>query len=143
MSFSNEPMAHTTCAPPKGGKISIAKGNLQVPPNPVIPFIRGDGTGPDIWASSVRVFDAAVEKADGEARKISWFEVFAGETAKNKFDKLLPHNTVDAYEEYPVGIKGLNGAIGCKRVTYDFARQMEGATEIKCSEFGDNIISHM
>ena len=99
-------MAYTTCTPPNGEKISISKGKLQVPSNPVIPFIRGDGTGPDIWASSVRVLDAAVEKAYGGSRKISWFEVFAGETAKNKFDNWLPDDTVDAFKEYLVGIKG-------------------------------------
>ena len=77
-----------------------------MPENPIIPFIRGDGTGPDIWASSVRVFDAAVEKAYGGKRKIAWFEVFAGETSKNKFDNWLPDDTVDAFREYLVGIKG-------------------------------------
>ncbi|HEY5228004.1 MAG TPA: NADP-dependent isocitrate dehydrogenase, partial [Opitutaceae bacterium] len=72
-------MAYKDITPPAGGKISITAGRLNVPENPVIPFIRGDGTGPDIWASSVRVLDAAVEKAYGGKRKISWFEVFAGE----------------------------------------------------------------
>ncbi len=72
----------------------------------MIPFIRGDGTGPDIWASSVRVFDAAVEKAYGGARKISWFEVFAGQSAKDQFDNWLPDETVDAFRDYLVGIKG-------------------------------------
>jgi isocitrate dehydrogenase len=72
----------------------------------VIPFIRGDGTGPDIWAASQRVFDAAVQKAYGGKKKIAWFEVFAGETAKNKFDNWLPDETVEAFKEYLVGIKG-------------------------------------
>ena len=81
-------------------------GKLNVPENPVIPFIRGDGTGPDIWAASERVFDAAVEKAYGGKRKISWFEVFAGEAAKDKFDNWLPDDTVEAFREYLVGIKG-------------------------------------
>jgi isocitrate dehydrogenase len=72
----------------------------------VIPFIRGDGTGPDIWAASERVFNAAVEKAYGARRRISWFEVFAGETAKQKFDTWLPDETVQAFKEFLVGIKG-------------------------------------
>ena len=99
-------MAYKDLTPPKGGKISIKAGKLNVPDNPVIPFIRGDGTGPDIWAASERVFDAAVKKAYGGKRKISWFEVFAGETAKNKFDNWLPDDTVKAFREYLVGIKG-------------------------------------
>ena len=72
-------MAYKDITPPAGGKITTAAGKLNVPENPVIPFIRGDGTGPDIWAASVRVFDAAVQKASGGKRKVSWFEVFAGE----------------------------------------------------------------
>jgi isocitrate dehydrogenase len=99
-------MAYKDVTPPAGGKITINAGKLTVPENPVIPFIRGDGTGPDIWASSVRVFDAAVEKAYGGKRKISWFEVFAGEASKNKFDNWLPDDTVDAFREFLVGIKG-------------------------------------
>ncbi|HET6407325.1 MAG TPA: NADP-dependent isocitrate dehydrogenase [Chthoniobacteraceae bacterium] len=99
-------MAYTTCTVPAGDKITISSGKLNVPNNPVIPFIRGDGTGPDIWASSVRVFDASVEKAYGGARKISWMEVFAGETSKNKFDNWLPDDTVTAFQEFLVGIKG-------------------------------------
>jgi isocitrate dehydrogenase len=99
-------MAYKDVTPPTGGKISIQSGKLNVPENPIIPFIRGDGTGPDIWAASVRVFDAAVQKAYGGKRKISWFEVFAGEAAKNKFDNWLPDDTVEAFKEYLVGIKG-------------------------------------
>ncbi len=99
-------MAYQDLKPPTGGKISIRNGNLDVPENPILPFIRGDGTGPDIWAASVRVFDAAVQKAYGGKRKIAWFEVFAGETAKNKFDNWLPDDTVEAFKEYRVGIKG-------------------------------------
>src|ERR1700746_2484464 len=91
---------------PAGGKISIKSGKLNVPDNPVLPFIRGDGTGPDIWAASVRVFDAAVQKAYGGKRKVAWFEVFAGEAAKNKFDNWLPDDTVEAFKDYLVGIKG-------------------------------------
>jgi isocitrate dehydrogenase len=99
-------MAYKDVTPPKGGKISIKAGKLNVPDNPVVPFIRGDGTGADIWAASERVFDAAVKKAYGGKRKVAWFEVFAGETAKNKFDNWLPDDTVEAFREYLVGIKG-------------------------------------
>ncbi|HEX4264031.1 MAG TPA: NADP-dependent isocitrate dehydrogenase [Verrucomicrobiae bacterium] len=99
-------MAYKDVTPPAGGKISIENGKLTVPENPILPFIRGDGTGPDIWAASVRVFDAAVQKAYGGKRKVSWFEVFAGELAKNKFDNWLPDDTVEAFREYLVGIKG-------------------------------------
>ena len=99
-------MAYKDITPPAGGKITIANGKLAVPENPVIPFIRGDGTGADIWAASERVFDTAVEKAYGGKRKISWFEVFAGETAFQKFNNWLPDDTVDAFKEYLVGIKG-------------------------------------
>jgi isocitrate dehydrogenase len=99
-------MAYKDITPPAGGKISISNGVLTVPDNPVIPFIRGDGTGPDIWAASEKVFDAAVKKAYGGKKKISWFEVFAGETSKTKFDNWLPDDTVEAFNEFLVGIKG-------------------------------------
>ncbi len=92
--------------PPQGDKISIQNGVLTVPDHPVIPFIEGDGTGPDIWRASVRVFDAAVEKAYKGKKKISWFEVFAGQTAFDKFQNWLPDDTVEAFREYLVGIKG-------------------------------------
>jgi isocitrate dehydrogenase len=99
-------MAYKDVTPPAGGKISIQAGKLNVPDHPILPFIRGDGTGPDIWAASQRVFDAAVAKAYGGKRTIAWFEVYAGETAKNKFDNWLPDDTVEAFKEYLVGIKG-------------------------------------
>jgi isocitrate dehydrogenase len=99
-------MPYKDLKPPAGGKISIKSGKLNVPDNPVLPFIRGDGTGPDIWAASERVFDAAVQKAYGGKRKIVWFEVFAGEASKNKFDNWLPDDTIEAFKEYLVGIKG-------------------------------------
>jgi isocitrate dehydrogenase len=99
-------MPYSDVTPPAGEKITIADGKLHVPAHPVVPFIRGDGTGRDIWAASVRVFDAAVEKAYGGSRKVSWFEVFAGEAAKNKFDNWLPDDTVEAFREFLVGIKG-------------------------------------
>src|SRR5262245_48814053 len=99
-------MPYKDIAPPAGGKITVANGKLNVPDNPILPFIRGDGTGPDIWAASVRVFDAAVNKAYGAKRKVTWFEVFAGEAAKNKFDNWLPDDTIEAFKEFLVGIKG-------------------------------------
>lgn len=87
-------------------KISICNDKLTVPDHPVIPFIEGDGTGPDIWAASVRVFDAAVEKAYKGNRKIQWLEVLAGEKAFNKTGNWLPDETLEAFKEYVVGIKG-------------------------------------
>src|ERR671930_1479461 len=98
-------MPYKDITPPAGEKITRTE-TLNVPDQPVIPFIRGDGTGPDIWAASVRVFDAAVEKAYGGKKKIAWFEVFAGQAAKDKFDEWLPNDTVEAFREYLVGIKG-------------------------------------
>jgi len=92
--------------PPEGGAITIQDGHLQVPDNPIIPFIRGDGIGPDIWAASQTVLDAAVEKAYGGSRKIAWFEVFAGEASKEKYDTWLPEDTLTAFRDYLVGIKG-------------------------------------
>src|SRR4028118_1799917 len=96
----------TSSTRPAGDKITIQDGQLQVPDNPVIPFVRGDGTGPDIWAASERVLDAAVEKAYGGGKKIHWHEVFAGETAFQQFNNWLPDETVEAFREYLVGIKG-------------------------------------
>jgi len=88
------------------GKIKIENGKLIVPNNPTIPYIEGDGTGPDIWAASVRVFDAAIEKAYGGDRKINWLEVYAGENSFNRTGEWLPQKTLDAFIEYLVGIKG-------------------------------------
>jgi isocitrate dehydrogenase len=89
-----------------GEKIRIENKKLMVPDNPIIPFIIGDGTGPDIWNASVKVFDAAVEKAYNGKRKVEWKEVFAGENAFNRFNDWLPQETIDAFKEYLVGIKG-------------------------------------
>src|SRR5471032_1756784 len=92
---------------PKDGKaITLDGGKLTVPDQPIIPFIEGDGTGPDIWRSSQRVLDAAVAKAYGGKRKIQWAEVHAGEKSKKMFDNWLPDETVDAFRKYFVGIKG-------------------------------------
>jgi len=92
--------------PSKGNKINIENMVLNVPDDPIIPFIEGDGTGPDIWRASQYVFDQAVEKAYGGKRKIEWFEVFAGEKAFKKFGDWLPEDTVEAFKHYLVGIKG-------------------------------------
>ena len=78
-------------------------GRLVVPNHPIVPFIEGDGTGPDIWRASVRVLDAAVEKAYGGSRKIAWYEVYAGEKSKRLFDSWLPDATVAAFNQYLVG----------------------------------------
>ena len=99
-------MSNVTYTPPTGEKVRISDGKLHVPDNPILPFVEGDGTGPDIWRASVRVFDAAVEKAYGGKRKISWMEVLAGEKAFNQSGDWLPQATVDAFSEYLIGIKG-------------------------------------
>jgi isocitrate dehydrogenase len=92
--------------PANGKAITRSGDRLTVPDQPIIPYIEGDGTGPDIWRASQRVFDAAVEKAYAGKRKIAWAEVFAGEKAKNLFDNWLPDETVEAFRKYLVGIKG-------------------------------------
>ncbi|MBT3670484.1 MAG: NADP-dependent isocitrate dehydrogenase [Chloroflexi bacterium] len=92
--------------PENGKKITITDGVLNVPDNPILPFIEGDGTGRDIWAASIRVLDAAVEKAYGGKRKINWMEVYAGQKAFDKFGSWLPDETVEAFHEFLVGIKG-------------------------------------
>ena len=92
--------------PSKGAGITYSGGKYKIPDNPIIPFIEGDGTGRDIWKASVRVFDAAVEKAYKGKRSVAWYEVFAGEKAKAKFDNWLPDDTVSAIREFRVAIKG-------------------------------------
>jgi isocitrate dehydrogenase len=92
--------------PANGGKITIRAGVLTIPDNPVIPYIEGDGTGPDIWKAAVRVLDAAVAKAYGEKRKFHWMEVYAGEKSFNMGLGWLPQETLDAFREFLVGIKG-------------------------------------
>jgi isocitrate dehydrogenase len=91
---------------PSGATITISDGKLNVPDQPIIPFIEGDGTGPDIWRASVRVFDAAVAKAYGSKRKIQWREVLAGQKSFDKLGTWLPDETVEAFKTYLVGIKG-------------------------------------
>ena len=92
--------------PTDGEKITIDNGKLHVPDRPIVPFIEGDGTGPDIWRAAVRVFDAAVKNAYGQDRKIVWMEVYAGGKAFEKFGEWLPDETVEAFHEFLVGIKG-------------------------------------
>jgi isocitrate dehydrogenase len=92
--------------PADGARINYKNGQYQVPDNPIVPFIEGDGTGRDIWKASARVFNAAVEKAYKGKRKVAWYEVFAGEKAKAKFDNWLPDDTISAVREFRVAIKG-------------------------------------
>ena len=99
-------MSHTPTPPAGGEKITIQGGKLHVPNHPIVPFIEGDGIGPDIWRASVRVLDAAVAKAYGGAKKIHWMEVLAGEKAFNLTQNWLPDATVDACRDYLVSIKG-------------------------------------
>jgi isocitrate dehydrogenase len=99
-------VSYTTTTVPAGEKITREHGHLNVPDQPILPFIRGDGTGPDIWHASQLVFDAAVEKAYGGQRKIAWMEVFAGDASHDKFGEWLPEETLQAFREFRVGIKG-------------------------------------
>ncbi|MGH7486434.1 MAG: isocitrate/isopropylmalate family dehydrogenase, partial [bacterium] len=92
--------------PPRGEAIEFKSGALKVPDHPIVPFVEGDGTGPDIWRASVRVFDAAVERAYGGERRVAWMEVFAGEKSFKQFNDWLPQETVDAMQEFRVSIKG-------------------------------------
>ncbi len=105
--MSHQPKSPAPQIPSDGVPITMrADGTLQVPDRPIIPFIEGDGTGPDIWRASVRVLDAAVDKAFGGKKRIAWAEVYAGEKSKNLFDNWLPDETVEAFRKYLVGIKG-------------------------------------
>ena len=92
--------------PADGKRITVQDGQLVVPDNPIIPYIEGDGIGRDIWRASVRVFDAAVEKAYGGQRRVAWYEIFAGEKAFTKFNEWLPKGTLDAIQHFVVAIKG-------------------------------------
>ncbi len=96
----------TLTPPAEGQRIEIRDGRLVVPNQPIIPFIEGDGTGPDIWRAARRIFDAAVQAAYGSRRRIVWFEVFAGEKAYHRFGTWLPEDTLRAFQHYVVGIKG-------------------------------------
>jgi len=92
--------------PDSGERIAVADGRLVVPDRPILPFIEGDGTGRDIWRAAVRVFDAAVAKAYGDRRRVAWMEVFAGQKSFDRFQTWLPDETVEAFREFRVGIKG-------------------------------------
>src|SRR4029079_2308789 len=92
--------------PAAGEKITISAGRLSVPDRPIVPYIEGDGTGPDIWRASVRVFEWAVAKAYGGRRQIEWMEVYAGEKSFNQFGTWLLDESVEAFKEFLVGIKG-------------------------------------
>ena len=92
--------------PTEGETITIQDGTLAVPDRPIVPFIEGDGIGPDIWRATQSVIDASVEKAYGGTRKIAWMEVFAGEKANDKTGEWLPQETFDALTEFKVSIKG-------------------------------------
>jgi isocitrate dehydrogenase len=92
--------------PADGQAITLANGKLNVPDRPIIPFIEGDGTGPDIWRASVRVFDAAVKKIFGGKKQVAWMEVYAGGKSFEKFKNWLPDDTIEAFRTYLVGIKG-------------------------------------
>ena len=93
-------------APPAGDPITMRDGTLSVPAEPIIPFIEGDGTGPDIWHAAQLVLDGAVRKAYGTKRRIAWYEVFAGEKSKNLLNTWLPEETVAAISKYLIAIKG-------------------------------------
>src|SRR5579862_5256161 len=104
--MANTPNFQGLKAPTTGEVCTVKNGKLTVPDHPIIPFIEGDGTGPDIWRASQRVFDAAVKKAYGGKRKIEWFEVYAGEKSFNKYKDWLPEDTITAIRHYLVAIKG-------------------------------------
>jgi isocitrate dehydrogenase len=99
-------MAYKLSKVPAGEAIRLRDGKLDVPDRPILPFIEGDGTGPDIWRASVHVFDAAVKKVYGGKRQVAWMEVYAGEKAFKQFNNWLPDETVDGFREFLVGIKG-------------------------------------
>ncbi len=92
--------------PTKGESITMTDGRLNVPNHPILPFIEGDGIGPDIWKTAVHVFDAAVEKAYGKERAVAWYEVYAGQKSYDRFGTWLPDDTVSAFREFLIGIKG-------------------------------------
>ncbi len=122
--------------PLEGKTIEVEEGQLRVPPDPILPFIEGDGIGPDIWAAARRVLDAAVLKAFGSTRRIHWFEVYAGGKARDKYGEWLPADTLEAIRQYKVAIKGpLTTPIGGgyrslnenDKVTFDVTQGPKGA----------------
>ena len=106
MPTSTMPEYKNLTPPTRGEAITLSDGRLRVPSEPILPFIEGDGTGPDIWRAAQLVLDAAVEKAYGGKRRIAWFEVLAGEKAKREVDSWLPDDTITAIDHYLVAIKG-------------------------------------
>ena len=106
MPTSTMPEYKNLTPPTRGEAITMANGSLRVPDEPIVPFIEGDGTGPDIWHAARMVLDAAVQKGYGGARRIAWFEVLAGEKAKKEVDNWLPDDTITAIDHYLVAIKG-------------------------------------
>ena len=92
--------------PLEGKTIEVKEGQIKVPAEPIIPFIEGDGIGPDIWAAAKKVIDAAVDKAFGDKRRIHWFEIYAGDKARDRYGEWLPHDTLEAIRHYTVAIKG-------------------------------------
>src|SRR5438093_12982733 len=107
-----------------GARITYGNGSYYVPDNPIIPFIEGDGTGRDIWKASVRVFDGAVEKAYRGKRRVTWYEVFAGEKAMAKFNNWLPDDSVNATSELRVAMKGpLETQVGGGTSSYNTTRR--------------------
>src|SRR5580704_9242873 len=100
------PQFNSLTPPTSGTPIGRKNGQLVVPDDPIIPFIEGDGIGPDIWRASVRVFDASVQRAFGGKRRVAWFEVLAGEKAKTLTNDWLPNDTLEAVKTYKVAIKG-------------------------------------
>jgi isocitrate dehydrogenase len=104
--YANPSASSASAAPPAGEAITVDGRTLRVPKTPIIPFIEGDGTGPDIWSASQKVFDAAVQQSYGGERRIQWMEVLAGEKAKNRLDSWLPDDTLAAIDHYRVAIKG-------------------------------------
>ena len=104
--YANLSASSASAAPPTGEAITVDGRTLRVPKTPIIPYIEGDGTGPDIWSASQNVFDAAVQQSYGGERRIQWLEVLAGEKAKNRLDSWLPDDTLAAIDRYLVAIKG-------------------------------------
>ena len=128
-------MAASRVKIPAGDKITISHGKLQVPDHPIIAFIEGDGTGPDIWRASQLVFDAAVKKAYGGERRVEWFEVLAGEKANNQVKSWLPDDTLEAIRHYLVAIKGplttpVGGGIRSLNVTSKGRNGEKGSREL-------------
>src|ERR1044071_3811545 len=106
MATAHVPGYKDLAAPTSGDPIMMRDGRLEVPNEPIIPFIEGDGTGPDIWRASQHVFDSAVKKAYGGKRRIAWFEVLAGEKSNEQLDNWLPDDTLMAIDRHLVAIKG-------------------------------------